>query len=106
LAVCTKTFLLFSIFFVFLEVLTKTGYFNTVFVFFQIDRKQTEIKQNNIKQYTQEITNIEKYLFFFFLKWVGLGPDQWAGPDPAQNQMGWLLCTNTVTNPFTICCRT
>jgi hypothetical protein len=43
----------FSIFFVFLEVLTKTGYFNTGFVFFQNDKKQTEIKQNNVKQYTR-----------------------------------------------------
>jgi hypothetical protein len=42
----------------------KTRYFNTGFVFFQNDRKQTEIKQNSVKQYTREITNIEKYLFF------------------------------------------
>jgi len=39
LAECTKIFFSFKFFFVFLEVLTKTGYFNTGFVFFRNDKK-------------------------------------------------------------------
>jgi hypothetical protein len=34
-----------------------------------------------------------------FFEWVGPGPYQWAGPDPTQNQMGWLLCLSTVISP-------
>jgi hypothetical protein len=47
-----KNIFSFLIFFVFLEVLMKTGYFNTGFVFFKM-KKKTKIKQNNVKQYTQ-----------------------------------------------------
>jgi hypothetical protein len=40
------------------------------------------------------------------LKWAGPGPNAWVGPNSAQNQRGWLLCTSTVTIPLTICkCR-
>ena len=62
-------------------------------------KKQIEIKQN-IKK-SGEITNIKKIfvLLIFFLKWAGPGPDQWVGPDPAQNQMGWLLCTHSNQPP-------
>jgi len=49
LAICTKTFSSFFNFFVFLEVLTKTGYFNTGFVF-SFTKKQTGIKQNNTRR--------------------------------------------------------
>jgi len=33
------------------------------------------------------------------LKWAGPGPDQWVGPDPAQNQKSWLLCTHSNQPP-------
>jgi len=63
LAVCTKTFSSFFNFFVFFEILTKTGYFNTGFVFF-LQTKQTGIKQNGVKQYTRENHKILNIHFF------------------------------------------
>jgi len=59
-------FFFFQLFFVFLEVLTKTGYFNIGFVFFfKWQKKQTKIKQNSVKQYTRgnhKILNIHFFL--------------------------------------------
>ena len=59
-------FFFFQFFFVFLEVLTKTRYFNIGFVFFfEMTKKQTEIKQNSVKQYTRgnhKILNIHFFL--------------------------------------------
>jgi len=50
LAVCTKIFFyFFNCFFVFLEVLTKTGYFNIGFVFFfQMTKKKNKLRLNKI----------------------------------------------------------
>jgi hypothetical protein len=57
-----------------LEVLTKTEYFNTGFVFLR-HKIQIDIKQKRHKSKGGEITNIEKiYIFYFFLN----------GPDAAQ----------------------
>jgi len=75
----------FSIVFVFLEVLTKTEYFNTRFVyilFLEMTKKHTEIKQNGVKQYTW---GNHKYWKIFFLLiiffWNGLDPTQICGLD-------------------------
>jgi hypothetical protein len=58
-------------------------------------KKQIEIKQNIIKKVgkSQILKNICS--FNFLLKWAGPGPDQWVELDPAQNQVGWLLCTHS-----------
>ena len=46
LAICTKTFFfLFSNFFLFLEVLTKTGYFNIGFVFFKMTKNRLRLNK-------------------------------------------------------------
>jgi len=49
-------------------------------------KKQTEIKQNSVKQYTRGNYKYWKIFFFFncFLKWARPGPNAWAGPNPAQ----------------------
>jgi len=76
LAVCTKTFFLFSNFFVFLEVLTKTGYFNTEFCIFN----EIKIYNNNNKRRKNtrgNSTNLKK------LGWAKIDPKQnWARTGP------------------------
>jgi hypothetical protein len=116
LAVCTKN--IFSFFQNFLCFWTKTRYFNTRFVFFfgNNKNKQTDIKQNDIKN-TRKNCKIPKIFFLIFLltkkkNWVGPGPPilGWAWPCPytvgwtqpsrvgwadvpTHNQLkGWLLC--------------
>jgi len=65
-------FFFFQFFFVFLEVLTKTRYFNIGFVFFfEMTKKQTEIKQNSVKQYMR---GNQKILNIYFICWAGLDP--------------------------------
>jgi hypothetical protein len=61
LAVCTKTFFLFSKFFVFFQILKKTEYFNTGFVFLR-HKIQTDIKQKKeSRKIHGKITIFQKY---------------------------------------------
>jgi len=50
-------------FFCILEVLMKTRYFNTAFVFFRNDKKKTEIKQNSVKQYRRGNHKFDIYIY-------------------------------------------
>jgi len=65
-------FFLFFKFFCILEVLTKTGYFNTGFVFFFGIKIPTKYKTKFSKKITENNYNFLKRNFFF--NWVGPGP--------------------------------
>jgi len=72
-------FFLFFKFFCILEVLTKTGYFNTGFVFFFGIKIPTKYKTKFSKKITENNYNFLKRKFFF--NWVGPGPTilGWVG---------------------------
>ena len=87
----------------FLEVLTKTGYFNTGFVFLR-HKILPDINQNDIKT-TRENCKILKQIFLkIFLN--GLGQAQIHGlgrtwPNyMSPDHISWLRCMSTVTSFF------
>jgi len=103
LAVCTKTFFLFSKFFVFFEILKKTEYFNTGFVFLR-HKIQTDIKQKKeSRKIHGKITIFQKY-FWEKVFWTGPDPTQtfWVGLGlPAHVNSGSLHCSHASwTVPF------
>jgi hypothetical protein len=80
LTVCTKTiFFFFQIVFCILEVLMKTGYFNTGFVFLR-HKIQTDIKK---KAYRKRWKS-HKILKICFFEPGRICPILWAGPNPTQ----------------------
>jgi len=81
-------FFLFFNFFAFLEVLMKTGYFNTEIVFLWC-KIQIDINKNDVEKYTGKfVTFWNKHLKFFkmgrvkpkYMGWPKPGPTTWAQP--------------------------
>ena len=89
-----KNIYFFQCFLYFLKVLTQTGYFNTGFVFLPC-KILPDINKNNIKTTRKKYIYIKcwnKYFQFFLLKWVGSGPNTWAGPRPCEQCPPLFTC--------------